>query len=338
MSRGFPKDDLADMVNRIKHLPVQQRERSMEQMFQWLSDRRPRLIELPYLRNCRMVCGIFYQNQLLAYLEAPDVGSSYDRLDLDLFKACADIMGLVLYLNHFPLSQTSRQPFTLLWNHFNNAKYAEDWSHCPEFRSINRFTVLWLEGRSYSSEMRRELSDLDVPHWPLSMPDGTLCLWGSGEELVPALDQAALRQDMLIGASDSFSQLDGLDEALRQAKAASAFARRLGPGRGLAVYNSYKLQDLLNQAEGRMELGSFCSNTLLQLRAWDEEHQTEYERTLKTYLLCGQSIAATARQMFIHKNTVIYRINKLKQQFGVNFNDCGQISHLYCSFLIDTTR
>ena len=55
----LPKDDLADMINRIEHLPVQQRERSMEKMFQWLQDRQPRLIELPYLRNCRMVWGCF---------------------------------------------------------------------------------------------------------------------------------------------------------------------------------------------------------------------------------------------------------------------------------------
>ncbi len=341
MSRGFPKDDLADMINRIEHLPVQQRERSMEKMFQWLQDRQPRLIELPYLRNCRMVCGVFYQNRLLAYLEAPDVGSSYDQLDVELFKACADIMGLALYLNHFPIVQAGHQPFTLLWNHFNNTvseKYTEDWSHCPEFRTVDRFTMLWLESPSFDEALARELTHLAAPYWDLALPGGALCLWGTGGELAPPLARAARQQGLLVGASDSFASLDDLDEALRQAKAAVAFARRLGPDRGLAVYNNYKLQDLLGQAGRHLELGNFCSNTLFELRAWDAEHQTEYERTLKTYLLCGQSILATAQQMFIHKNTVIYRINKLKEQFGVDFGDCGQISHLYCSFLIGSSR
>lgn len=339
MSRSFPQEDVQDMINRLEHLPGNSRERSMEKMFYWLQDHKPRLIELPYLRNCRMVCGIFYRDRLVAYLEAPEVGPSFGGLDMELFKACADLMGLALHFNGFPTGRATCHPYPLLWNYFNQTsaqKYTEDWDHCPDFKAIRQFLLFWVEDAPESEALLGAVDCFSARHWSIPQQAGTLCLLDAGAPALPdSLEQAAVDCGALVGASDIFTGLDGLNEALRQAKSSLSFARQAGKARGAAFYNRCKLQDLFRQAGECFALHRFCDDTLLRIRAWDQDHQTEYERTLQTYLFHGQSILTTASLLFIHKNTVIYRINKLKEQFGIDFNDCGQVSHLYCSFLMD---
>ncbi len=339
MSRSYPMEEVQDLIRRLEHLPGNSRERSMENMFFWLQDRKPRLVELPYLRNCRMVCGIFYQDRLVAHLEAPEVDSSFGQLDLELFKICADIMGLALHFNGFPTDQATRHPYILLWNYFNQAaeqKYTEDWNHCPDFKLIDQFVLLWLESTPESEGFLRAVDCFSARHWNIPLQSGTLCLFDAGSQaLLDSLHTAAADGGLLVGVSDLFTGLNELNEALRQAKSSLTFARRAGKSCGAAFYNSCKLQDLFWQAGEQLALQRFCDHTLLHIRSWDQEHQTEYERTLRTYLLNGQSILTTASLLFIHKNTVIYRINKLKEQFQIDFNDCRQISQLYCSFLID---
>lgn len=67
---------------------------------------------------------------------------------------------------------------------------------------------------------------------------------------------------------------------------------------------------------------SLLSTTLYQqIRQYDEENNAQYLTTLLTYLRSNCSVAKTAKQLFIHPNSVLYRINRVQEIFDFDLSD-----------------
>ena len=76
----------------------------------------------------------------------------------------------------------------------------------------------------------------------------------------------------------------------------------------------------------------------MNILTYDKLNNTDYATTLKTYLSASLSPQLTSEILFIHKNTVIYRINKMKELFDLDFSDADQVFQLYFSFQLLVTR
>ena len=57
---------------------------------------------------------------------------------------------------------------------------------------------------------------------------------------------------------------------------------------------------------------------LRRLQEYDQAHSTALLHTLCVYLLQEQNLHATARQLFIHRNTLVYRLDKLQKTTGLD--------------------
>jgi|GEM_PF-562933 Purine catabolism regulatory protein-like family. len=82
------------------------------------------------------------------------------------------------------------------------------------------------------------------------------------------------------------------------------------------------------------QIESFCSNNLKALAYPEDEMMLELRKTLKTYLECKCSITETANTMFLHRNTVKYRINKCKEILGSDFSDPAYCFQLQLSLVL----
>ncbi len=56
----------------------------------------------------------------------------------------------------------------------------------------------------------------------------------------------------------------------------------------------------------------------------DREDDTLYCLTLYTYLCCHRSLQETCARLFTHRNTVLYRMRKLKEEFDIPIDDPDQ--------------
>jgi purine catabolism regulator len=52
------------------------------------------------------------------------------------------------------------------------------------------------------------------------------------------------------------------------------------------------------------------------LNAYDARHSTEMVKTLDTYLQCDRSWVQTAAALSVHRQTVVYRIQRIEQITG----------------------
>lgn len=338
LSQSTTAEDLDDQKNRIDSISKESRKHILDRLFYTLQDRQPHLLQLPFMRKQRMACGIFRSRQLVAFLEAVDPGDAFASFDQEFFKVCCSVMSLTLQLNDFPYDKALCRPYALLWNYFNQSakrRYNDDWRFCSELAAIDHFQLFWTDSSSQASQFYDVVSCQPFPHWALPLADGTIYLVDAdAPDLCQTFRELALDCGTIVGASSVFSDFNELGLARQQAQCSSSYARKNQIGAGLAEYNDYKLQDLLTRAKEEFPLSPFCDDVLLQIRAHDRAFQTEYEQTLRTFLSNGQSIQTTAEHLFLHKNTVLYRIGKLRELFGIDFKNHRQLAQLYCSFLI----
>ena len=73
---------------------------------------------------------------------------------------------------------------------------------------------------------------------------------------------------------------------------------------------------LLYLTEDKELLSNLSDRPLQPLLESDRTHGTEYLETLRMYLRHDGSIKAMAEEMYIHRNTILYRMAKIKELLG----------------------
>ena len=89
---------------------------------------------------------------------------------------------------------------------------------------------------------------------------------------------------------------------------------------GEAVCSAQQLRTplLLKNLEGR---GDLVSPELRRLAVHDREKDTQYCETLYHYLTCCHSLIKTSNALYTHRNTVLYRIRRLQEDFLIPLED-----------------
>ena len=132
---------------------------------------------------------------------------------------------------------------------------------------------------------------------------------------VEALRQAAVDHRLVVGLSNPFDRLEEAKHFYRQALRAIRLGLRvpvMNSRQPLYRYQDYTLVEMLELCREQENLMDFCSPMLLKLLDYDRENQTDLMNTLYEYLDCSQNTQLAAERLFIHKNTLLYRINKIR--------------------------
>ncbi len=78
---------------------------------------------------------------------------------------------------------------------------------------------------------------------------------------------------------------------------------------------SYRLL-LPAMSEDPRELERFYAETIEPLAAYDDQYETELVATVEAYLDNDGNVAATAKQLFTHRHTIRYRLERVKELCG----------------------
>ena len=82
---------------------------------------------------------------------------------------------------------------------------------------------------------------------------------------------------------------------------------------------------LLKNLEGR---GDLIPIALRRLAAHNREKDTQYCETLYHYLTCCHSLKKTSDALYTHRNTVLYRIRRLQEDFAIPLEEPSQHADL----------
>ena len=117
-----------------------------------------------------------------------------------------------------------------------------------------------------------------------------------------------------IGVSDQVKDIENLHLAYKRARAAVEMAVKREMD--LQYFDRMGMYRMLYLIEDRALLRELSDKPLAPLIEYDREHDGEYVATLESYLRCGGSIKAMSEELYIHRNTILYRMANIKKLLG----------------------
>ena len=122
-----------------------------------------------------------------------------------------------------------------------------------------------------------------------------------------------------VGVSDQVADISNLRLSFRRAKAAVVMAHN--EDRPIQFFDKMGLYRLLYMVDDPLLLKSLSDDLLKPLLEYDAQHGGGYLETLESYLKNSGSIKVMADELFIHRNTILYRMANIKKLLGSNLED-----------------
>lgn len=157
--------------------------------------------------------------------------------------------------------------------------------------------------------------------------DVFLFLHGNGDEDI--FSELVQEFQLKVVISEGVDDLFALPELYRTAHEALELMRdeRFHGG---SVYTVAQLRTplLLKNLEER---GDLVAQSVQRLAACDREKGTQYCETLYHYLTCSRSLKRTCDALFTHRNTVLYRIHRMQEEFQLPLEEPSALADLLLS-------
>ncbi|HLR58397.1 MAG TPA: PucR family transcriptional regulator ligand-binding domain-containing protein [Beutenbergiaceae bacterium] len=189
----------------------------------------------------------------------------------------------------------------------------------------SRFHVAWTQVTARESKRFpvADFSDevvaiLALPEEDLTDPAGAVArLQRMVEGIVHRVsgDRGGGRRPFSVGTSRLVTSFEQLPDAYQQARRATEVGRRFTGGSSTSHFDDLGIHRLIGLIPDRQEMTAFAQDILGEL-ARDTPQAEELRTTLQALLDNNLNVAETSRELFMHYNTMRYRIAKLEKILG----------------------
>lgn len=124
---------------------------------------------------------------------------------------------------------------------------------------------------------------------------------------------------LVTGISGPAASLAEWPTVYEEAVQAMRLGQRLHLNR-LVDFHSLGIFQLLGQIEDIPTVRAFCTHVIGPLVQYDEEHRSSLVQTMDAYFAHHGNITQTAESLFIHRNTLLYRLDRIQELTGQNLN------------------
>jgi purine catabolism regulator len=145
-------------------------------------------------------------------------------------------------------------------------------------------------------------------------------------QLQGVMDDQALT--VKIGISRICYDLFGFPTAFHEALEAIQMTVELDSSGLIAHYDDLGVSRLLMRIDDAAEMERFCDEYLGKLIEYDLAHSTELLTTLRIVIETDGHLREAAQKLFIHYNTLRYRLKKIKEISGLEFKSWREIAQI----------
>ncbi len=142
-------------------------------------------------------------------------------------------------------------------------------------------------------------------------------------------------RDSLLNAGYSRKMLGhfNFQRQYQQASLALQVGRRINPSLWIHHFNQdIALRYIMEQSTKKLPAYMICHEKLIALKNADAGSHTQLYRTLRCYLENHQSVTRTAEALFIHRSTLLYRLEKIRDFMKSDFSKPDELLYLLLSF------
>jgi hypothetical protein len=143
------------------------------------------------------------------------------------------------------------------------------------------------------------------------------------EEKIKGLKSFINKHSLKMGMSQFFQGIENFQHYYLQAGAALDVGGKIEGLKQFYRYDEYRFFHLLEKVAEKDEncLQNFVQSNLFALKKYDRLHQTELFDTLNMLMLCGCNYKKTCQKLHIHRNTLSYRLERIKELTDLNLSD-----------------
>ena len=135
-----------------------------------------------------------------------------------------------------------------------------------------------------------------------------------------------------IGLGSNMKDLHSVSKNYKRAKA--ALKASLEFKQPIVKFNELGINKILLTMDDQDILKEIYLESLSPLLEYDEKHHTDLTNTLECYLKNNGSIQQISKEMFTHRNTVNYRVSKIKELLNTNLDNAEELFKYNLAFYI----
>ena len=126
-----------------------------------------------------------------------------------------------------------------------------------------------------------------------------------------------------LGVGTTRDGIAGIRRSHTEARQALLLGRRMqGPGH-LTLFGDLGVYRLIFAAEGLPELSDLYAQSLGELLAYDRQNNADLISTLDAFFAANGSPKEAAERLGVHRNTVLYRLDRIRDITGYDLDDAG---------------
>ncbi|HHX24992.1 MAG TPA: hypothetical protein GX723_13470 [Thermoanaerobacterales bacterium] len=148
--------------------------------------------------------------------------------------------------------------------------------------------------------------------------------------VLPALKNFCILHYLCLGIGRSYKTLTEISLSFKEAQKALLLASSIERPGVVHYYEDLAVYDLLVnvRSDYRVHPG------LQKLVEYDKNNDTDYVKTLSTYLRNYKNLSRTADDLFLHRNTVLYRLRKIEEILQANLDNHSLCLQLQLGILL----
>lgn len=150
------------------------------------------------------------------------------------------------------------------------------------------------------------------------------------------ISEMCVAEDVYAGMSNRFTDIKNLASYYNQALQAIEMGAAKRDASGLYCYDNYYMQHIIDSFARKPGADAFCSPKLRTLLEYDRKNGTELAYSLYMYLVSERNSIAASNQMFIHRNTLIYRLKKIDALVSIDYENYEERQYLILSYEMAT--
>lgn len=203
----------------------------------------------------------------------------------------------------------------------------------------NQIAVLHSNDFPCPNQVVNYLQDITSGHMRAMYEDDLVIMFNlrPDEELsdhvLSELGQLAENNNMSVGLSNDFHNIVHLRSFYQQALNAAIMGDSI-LDQPLVEYRYVACLDMINTCRQSRNLLDFVDTALFRMIQESEDDQSHLAETLYQYLVNYGKTAQTAKALHVHKNTLLYRLGKLRTILGSQLDNGEDMFRYYMTFKI----
>ncbi|WP_242634669.1 PucR family transcriptional regulator [Bacillus timonensis] len=122
------------------------------------------------------------------------------------------------------------------------------------------------------------------------------------------------------GVGSTQNDLQQVGKSFNEALSAKSIAKSFQMKGPIVLYQDLGIHRIISMVHHREELSNFCNDFLADLVTHDNQNNDVLRETLYVYLQNGGNAHETAKRMFVHPNTIAYRLKKIQSVIKRDIN------------------